>query len=74
MRIKGDNAHRAFRTSLELSVQSVDVCFYDCGPGPAGNRKQGSLPPCILLATENNEEINSQIQMSERVSALEQIK
>lgn len=54
VRIKGDNAHRALKTSLEPSVQSVDVCFYDRGPGSAGNRKQGSLPPCILLNTENN--------------------
>lgn len=61
VRVKGHKAHQAFRTGLAPSLQSVDVCFYDCGPGPMGNKMK--IPACprplatpsILLSTENNE-------------------
>ena len=64
MRIKGNNSQRVFRTgSGAQRTQEMFVCK-TVDQAQQGTRKQGSRPP-LYPVTENNEEINSQRQMSE---------
>lgn len=73
----GENQRKECTQSIWNGIwhpaHSVDVCCCDCGPAEQGTRKQGFRPHVSCLPQRTMREINGQIQISERVSAVEKI-